>query len=129
MSRQELADAVNAYAFSHGGRKVALDETYIGKLERGDHRWPCLDNRKAFRAVLGVDNDADLGFFARRRSAKTAGEPAVSEQVAVDVDAPPSAATAMSGDGSTTNLVVPPGMAVVMLPAGHPLLLRLVAGT
>lgn len=66
LSRQELAQAVTSYLFKVHGLRVALDDTYIGKLERGDHRWPNERYREAFRAVLGVQKDADLGFFVIR---------------------------------------------------------------
>ncbi|MEV4199366.1 hypothetical protein [Micromonospora globbae] len=68
MSRQELAEAVNAYVFAATGRRSALDGSYVGKLERGEHRWPCSAYRQAFRAVLGAATDAELGFYISRRS-------------------------------------------------------------
>ncbi len=63
MSRQELADAVNAYAYRRTGRRVAVDARYVGKLERGEHRWPYEHCRTALREVLGKSTDAELGFF------------------------------------------------------------------
>ncbi|MGC9671420.1 transcriptional regulator [Planosporangium sp. 12N6] len=66
MSRQELAEAVNNYLWHTHRRRVALDAGYIGKLERGDHRWPSAGYREALRSVLGVDRDSDLGFFITR---------------------------------------------------------------
>jgi hypothetical protein len=67
MSRQELAEAVNSYLWRVHKRSASLDETYIGKLERGEHRWPQKLYREAFRSVLGVETDADLGFYITRR--------------------------------------------------------------
>ncbi|MDG4793648.1 hypothetical protein [Micromonospora sp. WMMD1082] len=67
MSRQELAEAVNAWLFADTGRVFRLDETYIGKLERGEHRWPNERYRAALRAVLGA-TDAQLGFHTGRGS-------------------------------------------------------------
>lgn len=67
MSRQDLADLVNAYLAKQNVRHAPLDGGYIGKLERGVHRWPQQAYRDAFRAILGVANDADLGFYIRRR--------------------------------------------------------------
>lgn len=67
MSRQELADRVNAYLFDHTGRPHELDDNYIGKLERGIIRWPQATYREALRAVLGVPADRDLGFVNTRR--------------------------------------------------------------
>ncbi|MDG4798823.1 hypothetical protein [Micromonospora sp. WMMD1082] len=63
MSRQELAEAVNAYLYEHAGRRFAIHAGYIGKLERGEHRWPSAHYRTALRAVLGRDTDAELGFY------------------------------------------------------------------
>jgi len=71
LSRQELADLVNEHLTSSGLRHTVLDATYIGKLERGKHRWPQRAYRDAFRAVLGVQRDADLGFYIRRRQPDT----------------------------------------------------------
>jgi hypothetical protein len=69
LSRQELAELVNAWVFEHTGRVVKLDANYIGKLEQGVIRWPQEpDRRAAFRAVLGVAKDAELGFRRPRRS-------------------------------------------------------------
>jgi len=63
MSRQELAEAVNAAVFAETGRVSALTANYVGKLEAGLHRWPIESTRRVFRAVLGAERDADLGFF------------------------------------------------------------------
>lgn len=67
LSRQELADLVNAELARNHGSYGALDATYIGKLERGEHRWPQERYRRAFRAVLTAHTDAELGFFVIRR--------------------------------------------------------------
>lgn len=66
MSRQELAEAINTYLWRRHRRRTSLDENYIGKLERGHHRWPQDMYREAFRAVLRVESDADLGFYIIR---------------------------------------------------------------
>jgi hypothetical protein len=66
MSRRELADAVNEYLWKVHERKAAIDAEYVGKLERGDHRWPQDRYREAFRAALGAASDAALGFFVTR---------------------------------------------------------------
>ncbi|MEU8075893.1 hypothetical protein AB0B31_10625 [Catellatospora citrea] len=58
---------VNAHLVSQGWRGVVLDATYVGKLERGEHRWPQSRYRNAFRAVLRAAKDCDLGFFIVRR--------------------------------------------------------------
>jgi tetratricopeptide (TPR) repeat protein len=71
MSRQELADLVNQ--FLHGvessyPRLGGIDSKYIGKLERGTYRWPNELYRRAFRQVLNVGTDAELGFYVVRQS-------------------------------------------------------------
>lgn len=66
LSRQELAEAVNAWLFEHTGRVTYVDAGLIGKWERGEHRWPAEDKRRALRAVLGAACDADLGLYIVR---------------------------------------------------------------
>lgn len=66
MSRQELAEAVNAYLWDVHGERAGLDASYVGKLELGRHRWPRARYREAFRTVLGAGSDAELGFFIVR---------------------------------------------------------------
>lgn len=66
MSRQELAEAVNAYLWRAYEQTENLDRTDIGRLERGENRWPGERRREAFRAVLNVGTDADLGFHINR---------------------------------------------------------------
>jgi hypothetical protein len=71
LSHQELAELVNAWVYEHteDHRVIELDANYIGKLEQGTIRWlrdP--ERRAAFRAVLGVTTDAELGFRRPRRS-------------------------------------------------------------
>ncbi|TCB95662.1 hypothetical protein E0H26_19620 [Micromonospora zingiberis] len=70
MSRQELADAVNEYLYKHAGRRVVVDARYVGKLERGEHRWPFEPCRTALREVLGKTTNAELGFFIIHGHAK-----------------------------------------------------------
>jgi len=74
LSRQELAELVNAWVYEHteDQRVVELDANYIGKLEQGTIGWlrdP--ERRAAFRAVLGVTTDAELGFRRPLRSRTT----------------------------------------------------------
>ena len=71
MSRQELAELVNAWVFYHAGERVELDHNYVGKLERGVIRWPRRLYRQAFRAVLHTETDAQLGFYTQRRRSGT----------------------------------------------------------
>jgi hypothetical protein len=68
-SRQDLADLVNAWILKERKRDADLTANYIGKLERGQVRWPNRDYREALRAICGVDHDSDLG-FARSQRAK-----------------------------------------------------------
>jgi hypothetical protein len=71
MSRQELADAVNAYLYDHTTQVFRLDANYIGKLEQGAVRWPNERYRRGIRAVLNAATDAELGMFIIRRPAST----------------------------------------------------------
>lgn len=77
MSRQELAEAVNAWQWFRFEREDRLDETDVGKLERGETHWPGRTRREGFRAVLGATNDAELGFYRNRRSRSPAAADAV----------------------------------------------------
>ncbi|MFD1082537.1 hypothetical protein ACFQ3M_13165, partial [Micromonospora andamanensis] len=70
MSRQELAEAVNAWLYEHAGRRFAIHAGYIGNLERGTTRWPSAHYRTGLRAVLGKATDAELGFFIIQGHAK-----------------------------------------------------------
>ena len=63
MSRQELADAVNAHVYATSRRVVSFDANHVGKLERGEVRWPTSQYRAALCAVLGAARPADLGFY------------------------------------------------------------------
>ncbi|MEV6928728.1 hypothetical protein AB0M46_30140 [Dactylosporangium sp. NPDC051485] len=80
MSRQELADAVNAAVQASTGRASALDRNAVWKLEAGRHRWPAAATRAGFRAVLGAERDADLGFYIIRgmRTSAVCGAPLAS---------------------------------------------------
>jgi len=66
LSRQELADAVNTYQWHTHQVRDRITDNDIGKLERGEHRWPSRTRREAFRAVLGAATDAALGFYITR---------------------------------------------------------------
>ncbi|WP_435819546.1 XRE family transcriptional regulator [Micromonospora tulbaghiae] len=74
MSRTELADAVNiALARLYPDRDLAahyVDHRWIGKLERGEHRWPSDERRAALRRALGAASDADLDLYSPRRSGR-----------------------------------------------------------
>jgi hypothetical protein len=62
LSRQELAELVAAHVWEHYGEEAGLDDKYIGKLERGEIRWPGRRYREALRAILGAETDRELGF-------------------------------------------------------------------
>ncbi|MER7457309.1 hypothetical protein [Micromonospora sp. NPDC126480] len=72
MSRSELAEAVNAALDAiYSDRDVTahyVDFRWVGKLERGEHRWPSQARRAALRQVLGAATDADLDLYSPRRS-------------------------------------------------------------
>jgi transcriptional regulator with XRE-family HTH domain len=65
LSRQELADAVNAWVFKHLREKVYCTKLAIGVLERGQTRWPRESVRKGLCAVLGK-NEIELGLYRNR---------------------------------------------------------------
>jgi len=66
LSRQELADRANAWIWEHHGKKYDLNSNYIGKIEQGIIRWPDAVRRAAFRAILKVRKDSELGFVNAR---------------------------------------------------------------
>src|SRR5690349_876222 len=72
MSRPELADAVNAALDRlYPGRDLGshyVDFRWIGKLERGEHRWSSDERRTALRHVLGATTDTELGLYSPRRT-------------------------------------------------------------
>ncbi|GAA5071856.1 hypothetical protein HNP84_007859 [Thermocatellispora tengchongensis] len=81
-SRQDIADLANAWIYDMYRREGGLNRHYIGKLERGEVRWPNSDYRAALRHIFGVERDSDLGFHRPQRT-KSASEPAITEE---DVD-------------------------------------------
>jgi hypothetical protein len=72
MSRQELADAVARFLFEKYRMQVSIDAEYIGKYERGKHRWPTERYREAFRAVLHAETDAEIGLYIVRGEGSSA---------------------------------------------------------
>jgi hypothetical protein len=64
MSRSELARLASAELFPPERRQFSpLDGNYIGKIERGEIRWPQLRYQEALRVALQVAPDDDLGFL------------------------------------------------------------------
>ena len=68
LSREELAELVNAWVWEHHHTMVAASANYIGQLERGKIRWPGKLYREALRVILGVPTDSALGFVNTRRA-------------------------------------------------------------
>jgi hypothetical protein len=66
MSRQELAEAANAYLWERHGIVENLNGTWIGHLEQGRYHWPGARRREALRHVLGVTSDKDIGLYNPR---------------------------------------------------------------
>ncbi|MGH3789758.1 MAG: XRE family transcriptional regulator [Pseudonocardiaceae bacterium] len=67
LTRQELAELVNAYIYDHHDEKMTeASANYIGQIESGKIRWPGKLYREAFRDILGVSTDSDLGFVNAR---------------------------------------------------------------
>ncbi|MGH3696650.1 MAG: XRE family transcriptional regulator, partial [Pseudonocardiaceae bacterium] len=68
LSRQELAELVNAWVWDHHHKVVELTANYVGQLERGKIRWPGKLYREGLRAILGVSTDTALGFLNSHRA-------------------------------------------------------------
>ncbi len=83
MSTQELAEAINTWLWDTYRQQEHLTYRDVAALERGDVRWPGERRREAFRAVLGVNSDAGLGFYINRRPAAGTPDPAVESAPAV----------------------------------------------
>ena len=64
LSRDELAEAVNAWLAEHTGRTGALDGQAVGRWERGAVRRPNRGYRTALRSLLDA-TDEELGFADR----------------------------------------------------------------
>jgi tetratricopeptide (TPR) repeat protein len=69
MSRAELAEAVCAWLWETTKVRYDLDGHYVAKLERGMVKWPTAPYRSGLRHVLGVQSDAELGFYRSSRGA------------------------------------------------------------
>jgi len=111
MSRSELAEAVNAHVFHATGRVTTMNGHYVGRLERGHRRWPMAAYRAAFRAVLGVETDAELGFYCKPWDSDTSGRrPDLEAGCACAISAQPLITDAIA----MQFVVVGPGLAVVL---------------
>lgn len=86
LTQGELAERANRRAEQLSGRAAAMDGDYVGKLERGVHRWPHKDYRRALCDVLHAASDAGLGFYdTRRRAVTVAGHPWEADEEVADV--------------------------------------------
>ncbi|MEU7909318.1 SAM-dependent methyltransferase [Actinoplanes sp. NPDC049118] len=93
MSRGELADAVNAALdrlYPGQSSDLHVDYRWIGKLERGEHRWPCEERRAALKDVLDAGSDAELGLYNPRSAdeATAFGMAAAKEPAVIDTTVP-----------------------------------------
>lgn len=88
MSQRELAEALTAHVFHATTRVVPLDRHYVSRIERGVRRYPTADYRAAFRAVLGVATDAELGFVSPQRTSREENPVKRSTTESVDADNP-----------------------------------------
>ena len=68
LSRQELAELVNAWIWEHYHTVVEASANWVGKLEQGIIRWPGKLYREALRAIFSVSTDSALGFVNTRRA-------------------------------------------------------------
>ncbi|WP_141714064.1 hypothetical protein [Micromonospora inyonensis] len=146
MSRQELAEAVNAWLYEHTGRQTDIASRYIGRLERGDTRWPSAHYRTALRAVLAKASDAELGFFVIQGHAKdhdksVVGQAPATEWPDVAADVCPASSPAVATDqgadsgppvasagAAAVRVSVGSGAASVVWHEGSPGCITLVAG-
>jgi hypothetical protein len=73
MSTEDVADGMNAYLWEEHLRvkgspePTVLDHRFVSAYESGRFWWPSRHYRRAFRAVLKVATDADLGFHPNRK--------------------------------------------------------------
>ncbi|MFE7503889.1 hypothetical protein [Promicromonospora sp. NPDC057488] len=94
MTRAELVAAVNQYVWKTTSKECHLDVDTLRRYEKGQSRWPGSTYREGLRAVLGVESDAELGFFPTRRgksatpriSLGSAGDPSTPGDLADPVD-------------------------------------------
>ena len=70
LSRQELAELVNTWAWDHHEKILYHSASWVGQIERGIIRWPSKASREALRAILGVPTDAALDSSTRAAPAR-----------------------------------------------------------
>ncbi|MEJ3743116.1 hypothetical protein WEI85_07505 [Actinomycetes bacterium KLBMP 9797] len=86
MSREEFADACNQYLADKCDPDGPVTANHIGKIEQGVVTWPRPLRRQAYRAVLGVENDAEIGLLNRRRRTRSRDDDLAGSQKADDLD-------------------------------------------
>jgi hypothetical protein len=75
MSRSELAKIANEELYPPERRRFSpVNANYVGKLERGEIRWPQPRYQDAFRKALQVGPEADIGFIDPERMAPVRAE-------------------------------------------------------
>ena len=97
MSTQEVADSMNAYLWEEHRKELrkgkkspeptVLDHRYVSAYEAGRFWWPSQHYRKAYRAVLQVSTDAELGFHPNRKR-RAQGRNAPSPTSELDIPRP-----------------------------------------
>ncbi|RNL87703.1 hypothetical protein EFE23_26695 [Micromonospora solifontis] len=115
MSRQEVAEAVNAWIWEHQQQRTHLDGAYIGKLERGEVRWPLTHVRAGLRGVFGADDDASIGLYVVYGAGRPTddGQPVVRQaSEAVPPPTPLARSNGVADAVPTVRLGVPAGAAV-----------------
>lgn len=67
-TQQQAAEAIAAAVSQSTGRgsPTGIDAQWVGRIERGERRWPNADYRAAMRAVYQVATDAELGLSGVR---------------------------------------------------------------
>lgn len=117
MSRQEVAEAVNAWIWENQKRRTHLAGSYIGKLERGEIRWPLTHVRAGLRGVFGADSDASIGLYVIYGAGRPtdAAEPAMSPASEAEPAPTPATLSDEVADAvPTVRLGVPAGAAVTI---------------
>jgi transcriptional regulator with XRE-family HTH domain len=76
-TQQQAADAVaNAVSAQTGkARPTGIDAQWIGRLERGERRWPNAVYRTALRTVYGAETDAELGLYGNKAAHHSSAAP------------------------------------------------------
>jgi len=93
MSTQEVADGMNAYLWEEyrkgrmSPKPTVLDHRFVSAYEAGRFWWPSPHYRRAFRTVLRVATDAELGFRPDRKR-RAPGRNTLSPTAKLDIHPP-----------------------------------------